>query len=227
MDVDSLSKVVDCWAEQYEQLGQLDHIKAIQIFENRGAMMGASNPHPHCQIWATSEIPDQHEREITRQLLYFGKHGRTLLADYLELELNRNERIVCQNGSFVALVPYWAVWPFEVMVISRRAVSTISELSPDERQDLAAILREVAIRYDSLFETDFPYSMGFHQAPVDGEEYSALHLHAHFFPPLLRSATVRKFLVGFEMLAMPQRDITPEAAAERLRSASFQAPGTD
>ena len=218
MDVDGLARVVDCWAEQYDELRKLEHIRAVQVFENRGAMMGASNPHPHCQVWATSEIPDHHEREIARQLQYFKEHGRTLLSDYLELELKKEERLVCSNDSFVALVPYWAVWPFEVMVISRRPVSTISQLTVDERRDLAATLREVAIRYDNLFETDFPYSMGFHQAPAEEGDHSALHLHAHFFPPLLRSATVRKFLVGFEMLAMPQRDITPESAAERLRS---------
>lgn len=220
MDVSDLTRVVEVWIAQYEELGALPEIGYVQIFENRGAMMGASNPHPHGQIWATEHLPLNVEREQTAQAEYHAAHGRTLLADYLALELEDGARIVVANDHFVALVPFWAVWPFETMVISRRAVEALSDLSAEEQTGLADILRRLTRRYNNLFQVSFPYSMGFHQRPTDRRDHPEWHLHAHFLPPLLRSATVRKFMVGFELLAEPQRDITPESAAERLRSLS-------
>jgi UDPglucose--hexose-1-phosphate uridylyltransferase len=215
---EELRLVVDSWAEQYLEIGGHDWVRQVLIFENRGAMMGASNPHPHGQIWGTSFFPGIFARESRRQLDYHTAHGRTLLSDYLAIEIERGERIVCLNEHFVALVPFWAVWPFETMVIARRPVATIPELSGDERNGLAAVLKELTTRYDALFQVAFPYSMGFHQAPTNGAAHQEWHLHAHFLPPLLRSATVRKFMVGFELMGEPQRDITPEQAAARLRA---------
>ncbi|HMQ30908.1 MAG TPA: UDP-glucose--hexose-1-phosphate uridylyltransferase [Chloroflexaceae bacterium] len=214
-----LRAVVDAWAGQYHELGALEWARQVLIFENRGAMMGASNPHPHGQVWATSFLPGVFAREHATQTAYHAAHGRTLLEDYLRLELERGERVVCANEHFVALVPFWAVWPFETMVVARRPVATMPELAGPERDGLAAVLKELTTRYDALFQVSFPYSMGFHQAPTDGQTHPGWHLHAHFLPPLLRSATVRKFMVGFELLGEPQRDITPEQAAERLRAA--------
>lgn len=219
MDVRDLEAVVETWTAEFEDLMAKPWLRYVQMFENRGEMMGCSNPHPHCQIWASSAVPDEVERESARQTEYWRGHGRTLLGEYLELELKLAERLVCANDHFVALVPWWAVWPFETMVVSRRAVTGIDELNAEERAGLAEILKRVTTRYDNLFEISFPYSFGFHQRP-SGERNPAWHLHAHFYPPLLRSATVRKFLVGYEMLAMPQRDITAEAAAARLREQS-------
>jgi UDPglucose--hexose-1-phosphate uridylyltransferase len=213
----ALRGVVDAWAAQYEELGALPWVRHVLIFENRGAMMGASNPHPHGQIWGTSFLPGEVAREHAAQTAYHAAHGRTLLADYLDLELARGERVVCANEHFVALVPYWAVWPFETMMIARRPVAALPALSAEERDGLAALLKQLTTGYDAVFQASFPYSMGFHQAPTDGAEHPGWHLHAHFLPPLLRSATVRKFMVGFELLGEPQRDITPEQAAARLR----------
>lgn len=217
MDTVELQTVVDVWATQYDELGAQPTIGHVQIFENRGSMMGASNPHPHGQIWATEHLPLLVAREAEAQVEYFRANGRTLLSDYLEVELREGTRLVCDNDHFVALVPFWAVWPFETLVISRRPVAKLPELEPAERLGLADILKQVTTRYDNLFEVSFPYSMGFHQQPTDGGEHPEWHLHAHFYPPLLRSATIRKFMVGFELLAEPQRDITAEAAAQRLR----------
>lgn len=218
MDVSAIARVVDVWAQEYEELGALPFIGYVQIFENRGAMMGASNPHPHGQIWATEHLPLTIMREDAAQRDYLAATGRSLLADYLTLELQREERLVCVNDHFVALVPFWAVWPFETMIISRRHVGALSDLTPEERIGLADILKRLTTRYDNLFQIAFPYSLGFHQRPTDGAPHPAWHLHAHAYPPLLRSATVRKFMVGFELLAEAQRDITPEQAAERLRA---------
>jgi UDPglucose--hexose-1-phosphate uridylyltransferase len=218
MDLASLRQVVDTWADQYAELGAIPWVRYVQIFENRGAMMGASNPHPHGQIWATSYLPQHAAREQNTQRDYYAANGRTLLTDYLALELAEGARIVCDNEHFVALVPFWAVWPFETLLISRRPIGALPDLLADERAGLAGILKRLTTRYDNLFEVSFPYSMGFHQRPTDGEAHPEWHLHAHFYPPLLRSATVRKFMVGYELLAEPQRDITPEAAAERLRA---------
>jgi UDPglucose--hexose-1-phosphate uridylyltransferase len=190
----------------------------VQIFENRGEMMGASNPHPHGQLWALEVVPTLPEREHNAQQAYFQANGRSLLADYLALELAEGTRLVCSNDAFVALVPFWAVWPFETMVISRRHLGALPHLDDAERDGLADILQRLTRRYDALFEVTFPYSMGFHQQPTDGQQHAGWHLHAHFYPPLLRSATVRKFMVGFELLGEAQRDITPERAAEMLRA---------
>jgi UDPglucose--hexose-1-phosphate uridylyltransferase len=217
LSVPELRAVVDAWAEQYSDLAAHDFVRHVLIFENRGAMMGASNPHPHGQIWGTGFLPVLYQREHNQQLAYHAAHGRTLLADYLAIELERGERIVCANDEFVALVPFWAVWPFETMVVARRPAATLPELDGAARDGFAAVLKELTTRYDALFNVAFPYSMGIHQAPTDGREHPEWHLHAHFLPPLLRSATVRKFMVGFELMGEPQRDITPEQAAARLR----------
>jgi len=216
MSVADLALVVDLWIEQHAELARLPNIRHIQIFENRGEMMGASNPHPHCQIWASSSIPGESAAEQREQTAWLSSHGSCLLCDYLALELKSGERLVCQNESFAALVPFWAVWPFETIVISRRHLAAIDGLDERERRGLADILKRITTRYDNVFEAPFPYSMGFHQRPTDGAAHPEWHFHAHFFPPLLRSATIRKFMVGFELLGLPQRDLTAENAAERL-----------
>jgi len=218
MKANEIEEVVRTWTAQFRELGALPGIGHVQIFENRGAMMGASNPHPHCQIWATNSLPEAPAQELVSQTNYARTNGSCLLCDYTELELEQQVRIVCQNGSFVALVPFWAVWPFEILVCSRRHLSTLLDLTTAEQSALAGILKDVTSTYDRVFEVPFPYSMGFHQAPTDKSVHPEWHFHAHFYPPLLRSAKVRKFMVGFEMLGTPQRDITPETAAERLRS---------
>lgn len=220
MDSVGVRSVVDTWVEQYEDLAERPHIGYVQIFENRGAMMGCSNPHPHCQIWSTESVPDAPARESEQQSAYWSKHARALLDDYLARELDAADRIVDSNGSFVTLVPYWALWPFETLVLPRRPIQSIEQLAAAERDDLGEILQALAVRYDNLFSTSFPYSMGFHGAPCDGEPHPEWRFHAHFYPPLLRSASVKKFMVGFEMLGMPQRDITAEGAAGRLRELS-------
>jgi len=217
MDTGDIRAVVDTWAAQYAELGALPFVNHVQIFENRGAMMGASNPHPHGQIWAGESVPDESATELEAQAEYFKTHGTSLLGDYLSLESERGERLVYGNEHFVALVPFWAVWPFETLVVSRRQVSSLDLLTGEERDSLADLLRHLTTRYDNLFRVPFPYTMGFHQSPTDGRAHEGCHLHAHFYPPLLRSATVRKFMVGFELLGMPQRDVTPEQAALRLR----------
>ncbi|HZR66151.1 MAG TPA: UDP-glucose--hexose-1-phosphate uridylyltransferase [Terriglobales bacterium] len=218
MEVPAIEEVVRTWTAQFAELGSLPAMNHVQIFENRGEMMGASNPHPHCQIWATSSIPQVPARELAAQLSYFKKNASCLLCDYIELEKDEGARVVCANDSFVVLVPFWAVWPFEVLLCSRRHLGTMPDFSGTEAADLAAILKQMVATYDRVFDVPFPYSMGFHQAPTDSDAHPEWHFHAHFYPPLLRSATVRKFMVGFEMLGTPQRDITPELAAERLRS---------
>ena len=220
MTREEIRPVVDAWTQQYEEIGALDWIKYVQIFENRGAMMGASNPHPHGQIWSTSFVPDEPAAETTAQREHLSLTGHCLLCEYLGAEQAATQRIVFENEHFTALVPWWAVWPFEVLVVSRRHLGALPELTGDERDALADALHRLAVRFDNLFETSFPYTMGFHQAPTDRGTHPEWHFHAHFYPPLLRSATVRKFMVGFEMLGMPQRDITPEDAAQRLRDAS-------
>ncbi|HEX3103569.1 MAG TPA: UDP-glucose--hexose-1-phosphate uridylyltransferase [Terriglobales bacterium] len=217
MEVPAIEEVVRTWTAQFAELGAMPGISHVQIFENRGEMMGASNPHPHCQIWATRSIPQAPARELSAQQGYFQKHGNCLLCDYMKLEEMEKSRIVCSNESFVVLVPFWAVWPFEVLVCSRRHVGTLPEINNNETAQLAAILKQIVSTYDRVFEVAFPYSMGFHQSLTTGS-HREWHFHAHFYPPLLRSATVRKFMVGFEMLGTPQRDITPELAAEKLRS---------
>jgi UDPglucose--hexose-1-phosphate uridylyltransferase len=212
-----LRAVVDVWVEQYQSLAAIDWIRHIQIFENRGFLMGASNPHPHCQIWANASVPNEPAKEQASLQTYHVGRNSCLLCDYLQLELSLGERLVCHNDGFAVVVPYWAVWPFETLLLSKRHVEAMNELSARERELLGDILRQLTIRYDNLFEIPFPYSMGFHQRPTDGQPHPEWHLHAHYYPPLLRSATVQKFMVGYEMLASPQRDITAEMAAARLR----------
>jgi UDPglucose--hexose-1-phosphate uridylyltransferase len=224
MTREEIRPVVDAWTAQYEELGGIDWIQYVQIFENRGAMMGASNPHPHGQIWSTGFVPDEPAAETQAQREHLALTGCCLLCEYLAAEQAAapagDGRIVFENEHFIALVPWWAVWPFEVLLVSRRHVKAMPEFKSDERYALADALKRLTTRFDNLFETSFPYTMGFHQAPTDKSSHEEWHFHAHFYPPLLRSATVRKFMVGFEMLGMPQRDITPEAAAQRLREAS-------
>lgn len=212
--------VVQTWIDQTIDLGRLDFTAYVQVFENKGAMMGASNPHPHSQIWASSHVPAEPMKEIGSQAAYREEHGSCLLCDYLIEERSLGERLLAANEHFTALVPFWAVWPFEIILVANRHVNDLPGLEREEVAGLADLLRKVTVRYDNLFEISFPYSMGFHQAPSGNEHFRDVHLHAHFYPPLLRSATVRKFMVGYEMLAMPQRDLTPESAAERLRSLS-------
>jgi UDPglucose--hexose-1-phosphate uridylyltransferase len=216
MSLPEILPVIDTWADQLEELGR--KYRWVQVFENRGAAMGASNPHPHGQVWASDFLPTLPAREDQNQKEHFLSTGIPLLLDALEQETRAGDRIVCQNEHWVALVPFWAVWPFEYLVLPRRHVLRLPDLTNQERASLAALLKEALGRYDGLFETSFPYSMGWHGAPTDGSNFAHWQLHAHFYPPLLRSATVRKFMVGYEMLADPQRDITPETSAERLRS---------
>jgi UDPglucose--hexose-1-phosphate uridylyltransferase len=218
METPAIRQVVDLWCKEYESLVAVPYIRYIQIFENKGEIMGCSNPHPHGQIWASEDVPMELEKETREQRKYYEKHGRSMLSAYVDKELKAEERIIEANEHFVAVVPFWAVWPYEAMIISRRHVQNILQFTSAERDALADILKKLTIRYDNLFETSFPYSAGMHQSPVnDGEDHPEWHWHMHFYPPLLRSATVKKFMVGYEMLANPQRDITPEYAAARLR----------
>jgi len=216
MPLPDIRRVVDVWAEQTTELGAMDYINHVQIFENNGAMMGASSPHPHCQVWANESVPTEPAKELRSLAAYLDEHSTCLLCDYVALELAAGERIVLQNDHFVALVPFWAVWPFEIMVLARRHMGSLPDLAGPERDALADVIKRLTTRYDNLFEVSFPYSMGFHQSPTDGASHPETHLHAHYYPPLLRSATVRKFMVGYEMLGNPQRDLTAETAAARL-----------
>jgi UDPglucose--hexose-1-phosphate uridylyltransferase len=218
MEEAAICEVVAAWADETASLGELPYINHVQIFENRGAMMGASNPHPHCQIWATEHVPDEPLRELSAQQEYADEHHRCLLCDYAATELAQAERVVAENGHFIAVVPYWATWPFETLVLPRRHMGSFTDFTAAERTGLAAILKAVTTRYNTLFQVSFPYSLGFHQRPTDGRAHDSMHFHAHFYPPLLRSAQIRKFMVGFEMFGSPQRDLTPETAAERLRA---------
>ena len=220
MDVAAIRKVVDLWAEQYDELGAREDINHVQIFENKGAVMGCSNQHPHGQIWAQRSIPGEPAKELRQMQRHYAEHGTTLLNDYLAVEVEREKRIVCDNEHFVALVPFWAVWPFEIMVLCRRSVRNVAQLDDAEKNALSDILKRVTTRYDNLFQCSFPYSAGLHQAPTDGDAHAEWDFHMHFYPPLLRSATVKKFMVGYEMLGDPQRDITPESSADRLRALS-------
>jgi UDPglucose--hexose-1-phosphate uridylyltransferase len=220
MEIPEITKVIDVWVDQYRSLASVPWVTYVQIFENRGEAMGCSNPHPHCQIWASENLPNETSKELSSFRRYSRRQDGCLLCRYLELEESEQSRLVVGNEDFVAIVPFWAVWPFETIVCSRRHHQSLDQLNEKEKKGLADLLKRLTCRYDNLFATPFPYSMGFHQKPTDKEEHSEWHLHAHFYPPLLRSASVRKFMVGYEMLATPQRDITPEAAAERLRNSS-------
>jgi UDPglucose--hexose-1-phosphate uridylyltransferase len=217
MTLQDVEAVVRTWSDQTRDLGSLDYVRYVQVFENKGAMMGASNPHPHSQVWATGHIPNEPALELERQAGHLAEHGSCLLCDYLVAERQSGERIVASNEHFTAVVPFWAVWPFELLLVANAHVASLTDLSAGQITGLAEILQQIVTRFDNLFEINFPYSMGFHQSPFDGQSHPGQHLHAHYYPPLLRSATVRKFMVGFEMLGMPQRDLTPETAAQRLR----------
>lgn len=218
MTAAEIRPVVDLWVEQYAEIGALPDINYVLLFENRGAMVGCSNPHPHGQIWANENIPTEPAKEQARQAEHHEHTGRCLLCDYVARELRDETRVVCANEHFVALVPFWAYWPFETLVLPRRHMGAMPAMTDAERDALADIMRRMTARYDNLFETAFPYAMGWHQAPTDGGAHPEWHFHAHFFPPLLRSATVKKFVAGYELFATLQRDITPEQAAERLRA---------
>ena len=213
---EQLLNVIEQWRKEYQWLGDEDYINYVQIFENKGSIMGCSNPHPHGQIWAQESIPVEPAKELEKQASYYQKVGRSLLSDYLELELSLRERVVIENRDFVVLVPFWAIWPFETMIISKRHIQNILQFSEDEKRSFADVLKRLTVKYDNLFNTSFPYSAGMHQSPTDHENHPEWHFHMHFYPPLLRSATVKKFMVGYEMLANPQRDFTPEYSAETL-----------
>ncbi|MEO8151336.1 MAG: UDP-glucose--hexose-1-phosphate uridylyltransferase [Bacteroidia bacterium] len=223
LSIENIVLIIKLWQIEFTELSSYTWIKYIQIFENKGEIMGCSNPHPHGQIWAQSDLPSEIMKEDKTQSEYYKKHNKTLLQDYLQLELKQQERIVCENESFIVLVPFWAIWPYETMIISRRHIKSITEFNEKETAALADILKRLTTRYDNLFLTSFPYSAGMHQAPVNTDtDVSHWHWHLHFYPPLLRSATIKKFMVGYELLANPQRDITPEQAAKQLQSLSEQ-----
>ena len=216
LSVTGIRAVVDAWAAQADELGR--RYAWVQLFENKGAMMGCSNPHPHGQIWATSWLPDEAAREDACQRAWLAAHGRPLLLEVAEREAG-GPRVVVESDRWLAVVPFWAAWPFETLLLPRFPVARMEALAPADCDALAHVLKELTARYDNLFRCSFPYSMGWHGAPYDGRETDGWQLHAHFYPPLLRSATVRKFMVGFELLAQAQRDLTPEQAAARLRAA--------
>ena len=218
MDLTAIRSVVNVWQQEYEALGKLDFINYVQIFENKGAVMGCSNPHPHGQIWAQSAIPNEPAKETEQQVRYYREHKRSLLQDYLAIELEEDRRIVYENEHFGVLVPFWAVWPFETIIISKRHLQHLGQMTLEEKDAFADAIKQLTATYDKVFNTSFPYSAGIHQQPTDGQHYPGWHFHMHFFPPLLRSASIKKFMVGYEMLGSPQRDITPETSAEKLRS---------
>jgi UDPglucose--hexose-1-phosphate uridylyltransferase len=217
MEVQDIENVVRIWREEYKILGALPFINHVQIFENRGEVMGASNPHPHGQIWAQETIPGEPAKEQEQQRRYFSIHNSSLLDDYLRIELNKRERIIYENEGFAVLVPFWAIWPYEAMILPKKKIQHLMQFTSAEISQLADALKNLTVRYDNLFKVSFPYSAGIHQAPTDGKEHSEWQFHMHFYPPLLRSATIKKFMVGYEMLANPQRDITAETSASILR----------
>ncbi len=216
MAPEDIRRVIDVWAEQTAELGR--RYRWVQIFENKGEMMGCSNPHPHGQIWGCEQLPVEPAREDARQRAYYTRHRRPLLLDYADEESALGERVVVQDPHWLVVVPFWAVWPFETLLLPRRPVARLCDLDEIERDALALTLKRLLVRYDNLFQIPFPYSMGWHGAPFGRGSTVHWQLHAHFFPPLLRSATVRKFMVGYEMLGERQRDLTPEEAATRLRA---------
>ncbi|NQZ78092.1 MAG: UDP-glucose--hexose-1-phosphate uridylyltransferase [Ekhidna sp.] len=222
MEQSQLQEVVKTWKDQYNDLAEKSFVNHVQIFENKGEVMGCSNPHPHGQIWAQESIPVEVTKKCNMQSAYFQKNERVLLASYLQQELEKQERVLYENEHMVVLIPFWAVWPYEAMIAPKKASPSIASLSVEEISDYADALRWLTIRYDNLFQTSFPYSSGIHQAPTDGQDHPEWHWHMSFYPPLLRSATVKKFMVGYEMFANPQRDITPEQAAETLRQLSSE-----
>ena len=218
MEAYEIEDIIATWQSEYTDLGAVPYINHVQIFENKGSVMGCSNPHPHGQIWAQSSLPTQVEKTQVNLKKYWDQYQRTLLQDYVQEELRSQERIVIENEHFVALVPFWAIWPYETMIISKRNVNKITNFTKAEVADFALILKQLTTKYDNLFETSFPYSSGIHQSPTDGDAHPEWHFHMHFYPPLLRSATVKKFMVGYEMMGESQRDITPEKSAAILRA---------
>ncbi|OQD42724.1 galactose-1-phosphate uridylyltransferase [Croceivirga radicis] len=219
MEQKAIADVVALWQKEYSELGAKQNIRHVQIFENKGAMMGCSNPHPHGQIWAQYSIPQEVERKTKMQRAYFEKNDSSLLGDYLKQELDKDERILFQNEHFVALVPFWAVWPYEAMIAPKKQLQNIAALSKEQALAFAEAIKVVTTKFDNLFEVSFPYSSGIHQSPTDND-YPEWHFHMSFYPPLLRSATVKKFMVGYEMFGNPQRDITAEQAAKKLKGLS-------
>ena len=222
MQITEIENVIKVWKEQYLELGAIDYINHLQIFENKGSVMGCSNPHPHGQIWAQSSLPTQVKKTQDNLLKYYQKTGKSLLKDYVDNELQKKERIIAENEHFVLLVPFWATWPYETMIISKRHFSNIAEITEEEIKSYAEMIHIITVKYDNLFKTSFPYSAGIHQAPTDGLSHDEWHFHMHFYPPLLRSATVKKFMVGYELLAEAQRDLTAEQSAEILRNLSTE-----
>ena len=220
MEEKDIVEVISLWQREYLELGKLPFINHVQIFENKGDTMGCSNPHPHGQIWAQESIPQETLKKTKNQANYWKGFKKSILLEYIEQEIKAKERIVVENKDFLALVPFWAIWPYETMIIPKRHIQNIALLNEDEKVSFAAIIKELTIKYDNLFNTSFPYSAGIHQAPTDGEDHPEWHFHMSFYPPLLRSATVKKFMVGYEMFADPQRDITAEQAAKSLRELS-------
>ena len=222
MQIPEIENVIKVWKEQYLELGAIDYINHVQIFENKGSVMGCSNPHPHGQIWAQSSLPTQVKKTQDNLLKYYQKTGKSLLKDYVDNELQKKERIIAENEHFVLLVPFWATWPYETMIISKRHFSNIAEITEEEIKSYAEMIHIITVKYDNLFKTSFPYSAGIHQAPTDSLSHDEWHFHMHFYPPLLRSATVKKFMVGYELLAEAQRDLTAEQSAEILRNLSTE-----
>ena len=218
MSVVAIENIIQTWQLEYTSLGEIDYINHVQIFENKGSVMGCSNPHPHGQIWAQSSLPTQVEKTQKSLQAYFEKNNTSLLEDYIKQELVAQERIVLENEHFVVLVPFWATWPFETLLVSKRHFGSLLGLTTKESEALAEAIQGITVKYDNLFETSFPYSAGIHQAPTDRIPHPEWHLHMHFYPPLLRSASVKKFMVGYEMLGEAQRDISPEKSAEMLRN---------
>jgi UDPglucose--hexose-1-phosphate uridylyltransferase len=217
MNIQELEGIIKAWQEEYNNLGALPFINYVQIFENKGEIMGCSNPHPHGQIWAQETIPGEPAKEQDQQLKYYSSKNSNLLLDYLELELEKKDRIIYENEGFVVLVPFWAVWPYETMILPKRSFQHILQFTPAEITQFAQAIGVITVKYDNLFKTSFPYSAGIHQSPTDGKAHDEWQFHMHFYPPLLRSATIKKFMVGYELLANPQRDITAETSAAILR----------
>ena len=220
MELSSIEEIIRTWQREYADLGTIDYINYVQIFENKGSVMGCSNPHPHGQIWAQSSLPTKVEKTQNSLKTYYEKNGSNLLLDYLKKELEAIERIIIENDHFVALVPFWAIWPFETMIVCKRHVTNIADFNIEEVTAYAIILKQLTAKYDNLFETSFPYSSGIHQSPTDGQAHPEWLFHMHFYPPLLRSASVKKFMVGYEMMGESQRDITAEKSAQMLRDLS-------
>jgi UDPglucose--hexose-1-phosphate uridylyltransferase len=214
LNIQEIQKIIEVWKREYVELGNLSNINYVQIFENKGAVMGCSNPHPHGQIWSQSTLPNEVIKKENQQLIYYKEHNRTLLEDYVSQELELQERVVFENKCFVVLVPFWAIWPFETMILPKKAQHSLEQLNNDQSKLFAEAISKITKAYDKIFNCSFPYSSGIHQAPTNGKENSYWHWHMSFYPPLLRSATIKKFMVGYEMFGMPQRDITAEKVAK-------------